>query len=463
MVVTGIVLLDNLHATPGPTRLLEWINLSLGILVVLLATLDGFRPIMAVHGVFSLCWLGIAPVVQIELRQSAWQDWSTVGDFAQVNQALLLGCAMSVALLVGVFLGDRRSERSNAKRARDASGTHLSLPVVGACAVALLLLTPIVVGMQGGLGSLFIDRNARAEVLAGASLDNSGDSGVGNGLAVLLPGSMAVALGHLTIRAWHQRSTSGGRGRVVLLASGLISLIGLVLFNNPLSNTRFIAAIGLGSIVVALAAPRRRVAGRFMGLLLMVTVLFIYPLGNIIGGRDSTMPGMAGALTGADFDGFQQVINTLLQVRLHGHGNGLHVASALFFFVPRSIWVAKEKPATFEVAQAAGYSFQNLSLPFHAELYMDFGVLGMVLLGVAYGYWMGYFDNAWLTRPRADAALLVPLAALAQLAVIRGPLGSLTPVYLTPLVLIGVALPLSRLFASNGTWVQKYRHRRAKL
>ena len=49
-------------------------------------------------------------------------------------------------------------------------------------------------------------------------------------------------------------------------------------------------------------------------------------------------------------------------------------------------------------------------------------------------------DEAWTADPRSGLAMLTPYASLAALSIIRGPIGSNGPVYLTNLGLIALGL-----------------------
>jgi hypothetical protein len=86
----------------------------------------------------------------------------------------------------------------------------------------------------------------------------------------------------------------------------------------------------------------------------------------------------------------------------------------LLFWIPRAIWPGKPVGTSFDFAEFAGLSAHNVSFPLTAELYVDFGILGVLLgmyiLGVIYRRL-----DAWLCRPREAGSLsayLVPIAHL---------------------------------------------------
>ena len=152
-----------------------------------------------------------------------------------------------------------------------------------------------------------------------------------------------------------------------------------------------------------------------------------------------------------DFDGFQQVANSVLYVREIGHSLGHYTVSAFAYFIPRSWWEGKATPASLDVAGNRGYAFTNLSLPLHAELYIEFGLIGMAICMVAFGWLCASSDSSWLLGSASRLGLLAPVLSMAMLGILRGPLGSLAPVYLTALGLTFLALSRRKLPESPKT------------
>jgi hypothetical protein len=172
----------------------------------------------------------------------------------------------------------------------------------------------------------------------------------------------------------------------------------------------------------------------------LLGVVFLYPLANLFRGNGGGSKTGATVFASIDFDGFQQVINSVAYVRDTGHSDGHYVLSALLFFVPRSLWASKATPASIDVATHRGYAFTNLSLPLDAELFIDFGAVVMILILLTAGTVLGRMDTLWLVAPASRSALMVPYLGVAMLGVIRGPLGSAAPVYLTVIGLLFIAI-----------------------
>lgn len=72
---------------------------------------------------------------------------------------------------------------------------------------------------------------------------------------------------------------------------------------------------------------------------------------------------------------------------------GYQLLGFIFFFVPRSFWLGKPVGSGYEMANNLGYSFNNISMPFLGEGYVNFGIFGMFLFAAIAGYSMAKLDS----------------------------------------------------------------------
>ncbi|WP_299954890.1 hypothetical protein [uncultured Modestobacter sp.] len=410
---------------------------------------------------FHFAWLGVAPIYQVSHDALAWSDASLLQQRQLVQDAALLTLASTAAF-------------SLAYAAQSAAGRRKSggLPVAGTKSVdpgitrhvgqhrwnvtwvylaVLATLTPYAVVKSGGLAALFSSRSDRAESLAAAGVSVVESGGLSVALASILPTALAVAAAHTILL--RLRTTKGERRGWgdIRLSDGcalLFSIAALVVFANPFSNSRFVSAAALGGVLLAAVRPVTPRAGRVFALLVLSATLLVYPLAEAFrsGEPGSFTAWNAGVFAGNDFDGFQQVVNSLIYVDDQGHSAGRYTLSALLYFVPRSLWAGKATPASIDVASNRNYSFVNLSLPLHAELYVEYSIIGLLLVMAVIGVLWARADSRWMTQRGGRFLQLVPYLALAQLGMIRGPLGSLAPIWLTTsaLVLLGAHLLIGR-------------------
>jgi hypothetical protein len=401
----------------------------------------GVRPLRMVFNLFVLSWLGVGPLYQLSHYQLAWGDSGLLQHTDAVTAALAVNLSAVLAISVATWTTTASSRWRRVDDGREVvPRTWAPWGFLG----LLTLLTPYVIATNGGLQMLFASRADRVSTLAstGATVDQGGGPQVA--LAVILPAALAVVSTHLFILRIRTAYRGGS-----LLATSLLdvlgltgSLIGMALYCNPFSNTRFIAIAAFGSVALAVLRPRSPGAGRWMALGVSFITLGAYPLSNLLA-PDGGEPAGASVLSvfaSDDFDGFQQVINSMQYVHDHGYSLGRYVLSALFFVVPRSLWSWKATPSAIDVAENRGYWFTNLSTPVHIEFYLEFGIIGMLVFAWLLGHLIARIDTGWLTRPGSTAAWLAPYMCLAELGFIRGPLGSLAPVWLTVIVLLLVGV-----------------------
>jgi len=134
-------------------------------------------------------------------------------------------------------------------------------------------------------------------------------------------------------------------------------------------------------------------------LIFAIGLTTVFPLFSFLtrGDADSEFTfSLADYYTGSgDFDGLQSVLNVLLFVRDNSFQYGHQLLGAIFIFVPRIFWPEKPNSTGSITADHAGYLFTNISSPLPAELYIDFGYIGIILLPIIIGWAIRKLD--WFT------------------------------------------------------------------
>lgn len=425
---------------PGLATLAALNALVSGVGIVRSVT-RGLRPVSAVFFIFTFAWLGVAPIIQIATGVVAWRDISALHDPQRVATALTTILVATVAFLLGTEYARGRAEKRQAEGVLPAGKGTVRIWVLAGITLVGLMLMPMAIQANGGLAALFTSRRELTGLRAsmGTSMDVIG--GPAYALTRILPGALAVSGALLAIYAIRARWTSFMRIRGGIFLMLVVAVASLALFSNPLANSRFIAAVAFGSLLLALYRPRSTRAGVIFAALMLTITLLIYPLANVFRSETFNVKSGVDAFTSADFDGFQQVINTFGYVEDFGHTWGSQTLSGIGFFVPRSLWEGKADPASFQIAENAGYVFTNLSLPIHAEFYLEFGWVGIIVGMGGIGLLAGRMDHAWLSAPDSKLAMIAPYAALAMLGIIRGPIGSQVPVWgaVVILLMLGIA------------------------
>lgn len=434
---------------------------------VMRAITAGQRLLSAVFWTFSLCYLAVPAVYQVATQQAAWGDAYLYSNEERLLQTLLITNLAFGAFALGGGVGerqgrtlsvkgDKRSDRriyfgaqadgpsaltqtptprrtyvrgDSPRRARWLAPPGRLVPLAY-CGFALLLL-PFVIVRTGGVSSLFSSRSERSEALAAAGIGQVQSGGVAVALVGILPGALALAATYVLVLRWRDGQKVSPLS--VLLAGGL-----LFVYANPFANTRYISAVAIFSIVFLIVQPRSRRALAIVVTVLVIGVLGVYPLANAFRGDDTTS--QPSSLADGDFDGFQQMVNARQYVEERGQTWGVHLSSAALFPLPRRFWVDKAVPASIPVAENRGYAFTNLSLPFPGELYMEFGVVGTAAGMFIWGVGWRRLERHWAVGTESVQGAMVPYLAIAQLGVLRGPVGSLVPIYAAGVMLLLLAL-----------------------
>ena len=397
----------------------------------------GFRPASLVFYTFTFCWLVVASAIQIHEGVAAWQDSNVLQDAHQVSRALELTFLALIAFRLGEFL----SALKNPSWARSPRKYEVRTWMIIAYGALLGVLTPLVIRSAGGLGGLFSSRNELSTMRrnAGVSVDILG--GPTYALIRILPGALAISLILLLLAHSYSFAIRSSKRKAILKIVFFIVTMTLVIYVNPFTSTRYTVATFLGATLLLLFRVRSARAGFFAAVGMMFAILIVYPYGNLFRNSDvvSVRSGID-AYTGPDFDGFQQIINTLDFVQENGHTFGTQILSGIGFFIPRSLWETKAEPASYAVAESAGYSWTNLSLPLHAEFYMEFGYFGMMLFMILVGWIIFRLDNIWLYSSSAAQAVISAYIAFAMLGIIRGPIGAQIPTWGMAVVLLFLAV-----------------------
>lgn len=381
----------------------------------------------------------IPAIYQLSHHAAAWNDAQVLDSGANVTSALVLNLFTQTALLIGYLASTRRNMvRYAMPRATIASAdpqieehTHIRsrLWVAGLFIAVSLALLPYAAQKLGGFSVFFAPRDLRG-LNADQSLDVAANGGITATIVNFFPFTFSVMGALLLLQALHMR---GWRrfpflGYVLFIISCVLTWV----YANPIANTRFIALAMLGSIAVAWVWPRTSRWGYVILSAFVALTLLVYPVASLFNnsrglsdGNAAVSQGPFAALATQDFDGFQQTINSFEFVTDHGHTLGHYLISALLVFIPRSIWAWKASPASIDVATNHGYTFTNLSLPTNAELFIDFGWLGVIVIFLLVGWIFSHLDTHWVNVKWLP---LIAFLSLTQVGVIRGPLGSQIPV-----------------------------------
>lgn len=168
----------------------------------------------------------------------------------------------------------------------------------------------------------------------------------------------------------------------------LVLLIILIL-NFPTSTTRFwMGAIFIGIFVIMLCDKQKN--NRLYDSLIIFTFAVLFSLSfafkyldiNTILTEGVKLKSMVEGYNSVDFDAYSYIARTFDYVRDYGIVYGKQLLGTLLFFVPRAFWNTKPIATGALIASAQGQSYTNVSCPFVAEGYMNFGLIGVLIFTI---------------------------------------------------------------------------------
>lgn len=393
-------------------------------------------PLSLTFWAFIAVWSGFAPLYQFHIGRLPWADVPAT-DLYPWAQLLTLGAALAYRIGQVTASSDGSPELAHPRHPRIFIGSIL-LPI---------LAFPLAAISGVSISSRFSSRDELIEAYAEQGIEYSSGGGAMLGLLKTLPICIAAVGLYLVVNEIVRRVRVGASVSGLLIWALIVSAMAAATFANPLSNSRFQALSAILMLVIVLVPFRKPLSRAFLVVGLLAGLLVVYPLSAAFkntAAANRTSIGLDN-FASVDFDGFQQTVNALWFVEQHGHTYGYHLISALGFFIPRSLWEGKALPASYPVAESRGYTFQNLSLPLWSELYVEFGVIGMIVLVFLIGRFSRRADDAFRAGAATTLALVTPVLAAVQIGVLRGPLGAqivfaATCVFLV-LILLGPPIP----------------------
>lgn len=199
---------------------------------------------------------------------------------------------------------------------------------------------------------------------------------------------------------------------LTIVFSIVIFLILILIFKNPFMEKRS----GLGPVyfcLLFLFIPKILNTNIKVTLLLYISLIIVMPVLAIFTHINSSFSQIVNNPTlltksinkdvlfsdfnTLNFDAYANFLATIEYVSVEGFSKGEQLASAFFFFIPRSIW--ETKPTT--TGQLIGnylieeydFWFNNLSNPFVSEAYLNFGIIGIIFFAFFFAFFLSKMMN----------------------------------------------------------------------
>ncbi|MFE5807762.1 hypothetical protein [Streptomyces sp. NPDC056491] len=371
--------------------------------------------------------MGVAPLAQAVLGQVPTPVVGPRSDLTVAIGLVLLGCT---AFDVGVLLARHRPA------GRAGGSQKASKPVMAhrrrlqLLTVLSFLCSAVFIMKLGGPAVFF---SSRQEIIAGieeAGVSN-GDGQAGQALLRGF-GTVPALLALLLYTRWLITSKFARRKVSIIVTWAALAGLNLIV-NNPISNPRYwflTVMFALLFTVFPVSAAMYRVALSMA----VVVALLIFPFADRFrydekNYRPVETTSFLEPMALKDYDQIGMFANTITYSESGpGHFYGRQLAGSIFFAVPRSVWEGKPRDTGVMVGQWMGTVNTNLSSPIWAELWLDFGPLGMGAGLLGMGYASARVDRRYAKRatrrspPGSLISVVVPLVAGYSFILLRGPL-----------------------------------------
>jgi len=180
----------------------------------------------------------------------------------------------------------------------------------------------------------------------------------------------------------------------------LISLILLLFLRNPLFVKRYLAGPIYLTLFFLIINKKIKLKNYHVFLILIATLIIFFSLFSFFNEIESAQVGLFNfileairkldihsLLSSLHYDAWSNFMAAIKYSEIESITYGRQLIGAILFFVPRSIWPNKPVGSGAFVAEnmlMTRYSFwfSNISMPFPAEGYINFGILGIILFAL---------------------------------------------------------------------------------
>ncbi len=212
-----------------------------------------------------------------------------------------------------------------------------------------------------------------------------------------------------------------------------LGCLGIACFPTGL-NRNMMASFYAGLLIVMFDSTKR---GRWFAWVMIAGLVLIFPAMEIFRRISTLQKGDLFALVmdsfgesyvEGHFDAFGMIISIGRYVAEFGISWGKQLLGAALFFVPRSLWPGKpEGTGHTAIVELKQFYFSNVSAPFPAEGYVNFGIFGVILFALLLGMLVAALDRRYWKHRGAGLRLsdmLYPFSMFMFFFLMRGDMMS---------------------------------------
>lgn len=340
---------------------------------------------------FMFFFMFYAPLIQYTEQEFPWKGSLDHNDIIIASLLCLLFC---VCFCVGKQLYNTFSKDRKQPISIDAMAKHFvyapfsfSAPMKAVVAVVSLALAAVFLA-RNGISGIVVSR---------ADAVNPFYSGGSSAIALLIDSCVPAFLAYGAAVSAQEFITN--KKGFFLFA---LQLLCLLICSFPTAIPRYKMACIYAPLCIILFPRLKKKTAFFWSFVL--ALFFILPLlsrmrysldldAAITILRENFMD----AYLRGDYDAFRMLSGTVEYVGESGVTWGMQLLGSLLFFIPSSIWTGKPGGSGSLVIRSvlSNNAFSNVSCPFVGEGYINFGIVGVILFALVFGYLAKKFDSRY--------------------------------------------------------------------
>ena len=183
----------------------------------------------------------------------------------------------------------------------------------------------------------------------------------------------------------------------------IIAILTLLIGYPPTGIPRFLVAVIYGGFFLIISHSFKKC----FKLIFTSLFLFVFPLLDVFrnGTVDDAIMEMGNVLRNlfswnyfdifylGHYDAYTILCDIYNYVSIEGITWGRQLLGVVLFFVPRALWGDKPTGTGNFIANQLNYPFDNVSCALPGEVYINFGIIGIVFVAYFVGYLLSYIDN----------------------------------------------------------------------
>lgn len=358
---------------------------------------------------FVLIWFGIAPFCQVSEWYFPWFEimYSSYSWNDMFQAYIIIGTGI-LFYEIGLMTYKKTSfaQRDYVNR--------LQFNRIVLLTFAVLIVTSVLIIQYGGF-TMFLQSRGSAGDIYGSKMEAL----IVSNMIKVLPLVMLMYV----LAYWKQYT---GRKPLNLILLTIFLMLINIYISNPVFNPRYWA----GSVLLGIwymIGPWKRNSFFNWSVIFVIILIVIFPYTDIFRRSLDANIVVQGLTTPliykGDYDAFQMVMNAIQYVKYNGVDYGMQILGAVLFWFPRSIWVTKPVGTGQMIAEKMGYWFTNLSAPLWVELYVGFGIIGVIVAFFFYGRLTAWMQRKYIQEGEKSLfGVILPFLAAYQIFILRGDL-----------------------------------------